>query len=37
MRWLKHPMSNAVYVALITAVYAAIFIVSSEFTTNYET
>lgn len=37
MRWLKHPMSNAVYVALITAAYAAIFIVSSEFTTNYET
>ena len=37
MRWLKHPMSNAVYVVLITAVYAAIFIVSSEYTTNYET
>ena len=30
-------MANGVYVALITAVYAAIFIVSSEFTTNYET
>lgn len=31
MRWLKKPMANAVYVALITAIYAAIFIVSSEF------
>ena len=31
MRWLKNPMANAVYVALITAIYAAIFIVSSEF------
>ena len=36
MRWMKNPMANAVYVASITAIYAAIFIVSSEFVTNYE-
>lgn len=36
MRWLKSPMANAVYVALITAIYAAMFIVSSEFVMNYE-
>lgn len=36
MRWLKNPMVNAVYVASITAVYAAIFIVSSEFVVSYE-
>ena len=36
MRWLKNPMANAVYVALITAIYAAIFIVSSEFAMSYE-
>ena len=36
MRWLKNPMANAVYVALITAIYAAIFIVSSEFVMSYE-
>ena len=35
-RWLKNPMANAVYVALITAIYAAIFIVSSEFVMSYE-
>ena len=35
MRWLKSPMANAVYVALITAIYAAIFIVSSEFVMSY--
>lgn len=29
-------MANAVYVALITAIYAAIFIVSSEFVMSYE-
>ena len=36
MRWLKNPMANAVYVTLITAIYAAIFIVSSEFVMSYE-
>ena len=36
MRWLKNPMANAAYVALITAIYAAIFIVSSEFVMSYE-
>ena len=36
MRWMKNPMANAVYVASITAIYAAIFIVSTEFVTNYE-
>ena len=36
MKWLKNPMANAVYVALITAIYAAIFIVSSEFVMSYE-
>lgn len=36
MRWMKNPMANAVYGASITAIYAAIFIVSSEFVTNYE-
>lgn len=35
MRWLKNPMTNAIYVALITAIYAAIFIVSSEFVMSY--
>ena len=36
MRWLKNPMANAAYVALITAIYAAIFIVSSELVMSYE-
>lgn len=36
MRWLKKPMANAAYVALITAIYAAIFIVSSELVMSYE-
>ena len=36
MRGLKKPMANAIYVALITAIYAAIFIVSSEFVMSYE-
>lgn len=35
MRWLKNPMANAIYVAVITAIYAAIFIASSEFVTSY--
>ena len=35
MRWLKNPMVNAIYVALTTAIYAAIFIVSSEFVMSY--
>lgn len=35
MRCLKNPMVNAIYVALITAIYAAIFIVSSEFVMSY--
>lgn len=35
MRWLKNPMANAIYIALITAIYAAIFIVSSAFVTDY--
>ena len=35
MRWPKNPMVNAIYVALITAIYAAIFIVSSEFVMSY--
>lgn len=35
MRGLKNPMANAIYVALITAIYAAIFIASSEFVTGY--
>lgn len=35
MRWLKNPMVNAIYVALITAIYAAIFVVSSEFVMSY--
>ena len=36
MRGLKKPMANAIYVALITAIYAAIFIASSEFVTGYD-
>lgn len=35
MKWLKNPMANAIYVAGITAIYAAVFIVSSEFTDSY--
>ena len=35
MRWLKNPMATAIYIALITAIYAAIFIASSEFVTGY--
>lgn len=35
MKWLKYPMANAFYMAAITAVYATIFIVSSEFISNY--
>ena len=31
MKSLKNPMTNAIYIALITAIYAIIFIVSSEF------
>lgn len=37
MKWLKNPMTNAIYVAAITAISAAIFIVSSEFVMNYNT
>lgn len=36
MKWLKNPMTNAIYMAAITAFCAAIFIVSSEFVTNYD-
>lgn len=36
MSGLKNPMANAIYVALITAIYAAIFIASSEFVTSYD-
>lgn len=36
MKCLKNPMTNAFYLALITAIYAAIFIASSEFTQHYE-
>lgn len=35
MKWLKNPMTNAIYMATITAICAAIFIVSSEFVVNY--
>lgn len=35
MKLLKNPMTNAIYMATITAIYAAIFIVSSEFVSNY--
>lgn len=35
MRILKNPMANALYVALITAIYAATFIISSEFVPGY--
>ena len=31
MKSLKNPMTNAIYIASITAIYAMIFIVSSEF------
>ena len=34
--WVEKPMANAIYVALITAIYAAIFIASSEFVTGYD-
>ena len=33
---MKNPLGHAVYVPPIRAIYAAIFIVSSEFVTNYE-
>lgn len=36
MRGLKNPMANALYLALITAIYAAVFIASSEFVTGYD-
>lgn len=36
MKWLKNPMSNAFFIAAITAIYAAIFIVASEFIMNYK-
>ena len=35
MKSLKNPMTNAIYIALITAIYAIIFIVSSEFVFKY--
>lgn len=35
MKWLKNPMTNAIYMATITAICGAIFIVSSEFAVNY--
>ena len=35
MKSLKNPMTNAIYIALITAIYAIIFIVSSEFLFKY--
>ena len=31
MKWLKNPMSNAIYIAVISSVCAAIFIISSGF------
>ena len=34
MKSLKNPMTNAIYIALITAIYAIIFIVSSELYLN---
>ena len=33
---IKNPMTNAIYIALITAIYAIIFIVSSEFVFKYD-
>ncbi len=36
MKSLKNPMTNAIYIALITAIYAIIFIVSSEFVFKYD-
>ena len=35
MKSLKNPMTNAIYIASITAIYAMIFIVSSEFVSKY--
>lgn len=35
MRLLKNPMTNAFYLVFVTTLYAAVFIVSSEFTGNY--
>lgn len=35
MKLLKNPMTNAIYIASITAIYAMIFIVSSEFVLKY--
>ena len=35
MKSLKNPMTNAIYIALITAIYAIIIIVSSEFLFKY--
>ena len=36
MKSLKNPMTNAIYIALITAIYAIIFIVSSEFVFKHD-
>ena len=35
MKLLKNPMTNAIYIASITAIYAMVFIVSSEFVSRY--
>lgn len=35
MKLLKNPMTNAIYIASISAIYAMIFIVSSEFVSKY--
>ncbi len=35
MKLLKNPMTNAIYIASITAIYAMVFIVSSEFVLRY--
>ena len=35
MRWLKNPMANAVWMALITAVYAAVFLISAACAESY--
>ena len=36
MKFLKNPMSNALYIAFISAIYSMIFIVSSQFTPQYD-
>lgn len=36
MKLLKNPMTNAIYIATITSIYAMIFIVSSEFVFKYD-